>query len=262
MADVGEAVPIMCVERKRMRIAKVLCVLIAPGWLFGALGTARADITYNYVEFGGAPIFNSPVKIKVIDDKVKFTGVGYGGVFSFALHPNWHVRVSGKATSADSGNVKPVQDPETSEPVIEGRLKTDTIEISVVPHFNYRITENTDLILALGAIWGKRDFQLALKDAKDRERLIEGQLNKEEWGVTAGAGVRSMLWRNLEGFGDFRISSVSLLENEIFFNLGMRYHFWDVATLGAQVQVSTSSFIGLWMGLRLHYAEIYRRSAD
>lgn len=245
-----------------MQMAKVICVLIAVGWLFTAPGAARADLSYNYVEFGGAPIFNSPVKIKVIDDKVKFTGVGYGGVFSFALHPNWHVRVSGKATAADSGNVKPVQDPETSEPLINGRLRTNTVEISVVPHFNYRIAENTDLVLALGAIWGKRDFKLALKDAGDREKLIEGQLNKAEWGVTAGAGVRSMLWRGLEGFGDFRISSVSLLENEVFFNLGMRYHFWNLASLGAQVQVSTSSFIGLWMGLRFDYDEIYRRSAD
>jgi len=237
---------------KAIAVAVLGALLLFPANAFAYLG-------YDYIEFGGAPIFNSPVKIKVIDDRVKFSGQGYGGNFSLALHPNWHIQVGAATTSADSGRVKAFQDPETSEPTIHGRLKTDTVQVAIVPGFNYRVAEETDLTISLGALWGKRDFKLDVTDAEQRERVIEGALDKEEWGVTGGAGVRSMLWRGLEGFGDFRVSSVSLLENEIFFNLGLRYHFWETAALGAQLQVSTSSFIGLWLGLRVHYDQLYER---
>lgn len=245
-----------------MRDARRWIALTAFGCLLSVPTVARAYLGYNFIEFGGAPIFNSPVKIKVIDDSTKFTGEGFGGGFSFALHPNWHVRMTGTTTTARSGTVRGLPDPETSEPRLEGKLKTDTVQITVIPTFNYRIATDTDLNLSLGAVWGKRDFKLNLRDSRDREEVLEGALNDEEWGVIGGAGVRSMLWRGLEGFGNFNVSSVALLENEIFFNLGLRYHFQKVAALAAQLQVSTDSFVGLWMGLRVHYDQLYDRLAD
>jgi len=98
-----------------------------------------------------------------------------------------------------------------------------------------------------------------LRLSGDRENLLEDNLRVKEWGVLGRGGVRSRVWRGLELFGEFDVASVGLLENEIFFNLGTRYDFFDTVGLSANVTVGTDSFIGVGLGLRVYYDEAYRR---
>ena len=222
-------------------------------------GSARAQLDYNYVEFLGSPFFDSPVKIRLGEEKVSFSGTSIGGQVSYAFHPNWHVRLSISSSDSDTGETTVLRDPITDEPAISGRLELNRFNIAIVPTFNYPVAKKTDIYLGLGAIFEERDFNVRLISNQDRENLFEDRLKVEEWGVIGRGGVRSRVWRALELFGEFNVASVGLLENEIFFNLGARYDFFDTVGLSAAANVGTDSFVGVSLGLRLYYTEAYRR---
>jgi len=218
-------------------------------------GHARADLSYSYVDIIGAPFLQSPVKL--LDST--FEGVGVAGTASYAFHDNWSLRVESGHTETDTGNVV-VEDPITGEPQAISRIDIDRTWVIVQPRFNYRVAKRTDLWVAAGAIWEDIDLRLTALDPGGA--LFVQQLAGDDWGFIGGVGVRSMVWKGLELYGDFNLSTVAILDNEIFFNLGARYHLWDVGAITAGVNVSTDSFVAVGIGLRLHYMNIYRRMTD
>lgn len=244
--------------------SKFLRRMVAALTLFGA-APATAQVSYDYIEFVAAPYFESPVSFALLDDKINFSGSSFGGSVSHAFHPNWHVRVSVRYDDADSGQFSGLEDPETGENVVQGKLTMKALQIIAVPTFNVRVGKATDVLLGLGALYADRNVGLTgrIEGVGSIEpEDVDEALDKGEWGVYGTGGVRSRVWRGLELFGNFEISSVALLENQIFFDLGARYHFFEAVALAASVGVDTDSFIGGYLGLRFDYDRLYRMIGD
>ena len=236
----------------------VLLVLVACG---PAAARAESDpqsaiMSYSFVEVDFAPFFNSPIKFA---DGASLTGWGVAGIISHAFHENWHLRATYLWSDSDTDSFVLLPDPITGEELLEGKLGLERQSISIMPHFNYRVAKNTDIFLGLGAVYEDIDFNVRLSDRLDLENPLEANLGSSGWGVAGRAGARSRVWRGLELFGDFNISSTGLLENEVLFNLGARWDFWDKAALSVGATAGTDSFIRVFLGVRLYYGEIYRR---
>lgn len=224
---------------------------LVPGLMLIVLGVcyappvARADLDYNFVEVSGLPVLNT-TRTRV-GEEIDLDGTGLGATLSIAPFRNWHLRFAWTRENQKSDNYLGLDNLG-----IGNRLEADRTLISLAPHFNYSVTDDIDIFLGLGVQFGQLDTVLVV------DRIREDD-SDTEFGVFVRGGARAMVWRGLELFGTMEGSNVAIVENELFFSLGGRYHFLrDILSLGISAEIGTNNLVGMELSGRVHYVEAWR----
>ncbi len=221
--------------------------------VLGLAAPAAADLSYSYFEISGVPVLDNTQQDPLSDGDVPLDGSRVGGTLSIAVHSNWHFILTANNEFQESSNFLGL-----SHLGIRNDLNADRTVASFVPHFNYRVYDGAegrpqvDVFAGLGVQYARVEARLNVDG--DRSKDVE-----TEFGVLVRAGARAMVWRDLELFGDFTGSNIGITRNELFFNLGARYHFLaDRVDLGIGVGIGTDDFVGLSLSGRVYYAEVWR----
>jgi len=229
-------------------------ILAIAFFLLGLASPASADLSYSYFELSGIPLLDNTQQDPVGDGDVPLDGSSVGGTLSIAVHNNWHLILTANNEFQRSSNFLGL-----NHLGIQNDLDADRTVASFVPHFNYRVFDGDagrpqiDVFAGLGVQYARVEARLNVDG--DRSKNVA-----TEFGVLVRAGARALVWRELELFGDFTGSNIGITRNELFFNLGARYHFLaDRVDLGIGVGVGTNDFVGLNLSGRIYYAEVWRQ---
>jgi hypothetical protein len=220
-----------------------LLALLAAPWV------ARAEnpLSFSYLELAGTPVLNNTRTTPVLDGETELEGSGGDLVFSLAVHKNWFFMLQWDSSRQESDNYLGL-----ANLGIQNDLKIKQELLRFAPHFNYRVHPRVEVFLGLGFQWGDSTFELEV----DGERISE---NDSEIGLFVRAGARGMVWRGLELFADFNGSNLALVENDMLFNVGARYHFLhDAFDVGVGGRFGTNDLQALNLSARIYYAELWR----
>jgi len=220
-----------------------LLALLAAPW------AARAEnpLSFSYLELSGTPVLNNTRNSPLLDGKTELEGTGGAFTFSLAVHKNWFLLVQWDRSRQESDNYLGL-----ANLGIKNDLKIDQDLVRFAPHFNYRVHPKVEVFLGLGFQWGDSTFKLEV----DGERE---QRSDSEIGILVRGGARAMIWRGLELFADMNGSNIALVENDLFFNVGGRYHFLhDAFDVGVSGRFGTNDMQALNVSARVYYAELWR----
>jgi len=233
---------------------RVPALLLAASSLLALGSPARAELSYSYFELNGVPVLDNTLQDPVAESDVDLDGWRIGGVLSMALHRYWHVLLG-----ADNERQKSANFLGLDRVGVRNDLRADRTIAYLAPHFNYRVYDGdgdrpqVDVFAGLGVQYARVEEKLTVGNQRQRD-------TDTEFGLLVRAGTRALVWRGLELHGDFSGSNIGITRNELFFNLGARYHLLaDTADIGIGVGIGTDDFIGLTLSGRLYYGAIWRR---
>jgi len=221
--------------------------------LFALVSPARAELSYTYLEINGVPVLDNTLQDPVAESDVDLDGWRVGGVLSLAVHRYFHIQIG-----ADNERQKSANFLGLDRVGVRNDLKADRTTAYLAPHFNYRVYDGDggrpqiDVFVGLGVQYARVEERLKVADQRQTD-------TDTEFGVLVRAGTRALVWRGLELYGDFSGSNIGITRNELFFNLGGRYHlFADTTDISVGVGIGTDDFIGLTLAGRLYYAQVWR----
>lgn len=152
----------------------VLCILLCAS-------AATADLSYSYIEIIGSPYVESPVKLGVKGYRATLKGIGVEGFISHALNPNWSLRAAFGGSEANTVEFCVIPDPADGDGVLGvAEADLDRKGFSLMPHFNYRVAENTDIFLGLGLSWEDVNFKLGVIELAKLENSLGRSLSGDE----------------------------------------------------------------------------------
>ena len=234
----------------RLERFRTLIGVVVLGLAFAHSATGE-PLSQSYLHIGGSPLLTMNRAVRQpIRGTASFEGYNFNLAGSWGFHENWSVWARWDRNWIEDTDLLGL-----SGIGIASNLEVDENNVMVGPFFNYPVHPRVQVLIGLGFQWAQSESVLRVASDPPVRR------KNTDYGIFATAGARAMLWRGLEFSTMMTGSNIAVLDNRLFFEFDLRYHFFDDAfDFGLGAIVGTDDLQALMLSTRIYYMELWRKA--